>query len=98
MFMPYKTSNKTKSHFASLKCWWLGCTPDYDHPTELKPNYAVPCQRCGANDTSYADRVGDTRHSRLKSALRYWLRGRWASSPCTDCGKRSGNNDQCLPF
>ena len=45
-----------------LACWWFGCQPDYEairHDCE-----AVPCERCGAPDTTYADRCGDTRHNR----------------------------------
>ena len=43
-----------------------GCYPDYNHPCELAPNYIVPCKRCGAADTDYADRVGDTRENAAK--------------------------------
>lgn len=81
-----------------LLCWWFGCLPDYDHPCELSPNYVVPCRRCGERDTSYADRVGDTRHAKLIQVLRYWLWRRWMPAKCSDCGKRRGGHDQCLPF
>lgn len=81
-----------------LACWWFGCAPDYDHPCELAPNYVVPCVRCGAHETSYADRVGDTRHNRAKEWLRYWCLRRWLPARCTCCGKRFGEHPECLPF
>lgn len=85
-----------------LSCWWFGCDPDYDedrdHPCGLSPNYVVPCKRCGAHDTDYADRVGDTRHNRLMEWLRYWCFRRWWPAPCVDCGKRFGDHSECLPF
>lgn len=71
-----------------LACWWFGCAPDYDHPCELAPNYVVPCVRCGAHETSYADRVGDTRHNRAKAWARYWLWRKWWPAKCSDCGGR----------
>lgn len=81
-----------------LRCWWFGCEPDYDHPCELSPNYVVRCQRCGASDTNYADRVGDTRHNRLMAWLGYWGFRRWWPERCKDCGNRFGDHDECLPF
>lgn len=77
----------------SLICWWCGCVPDYDSPYID----VLPCMRCGAPDTTYADRVGDTRNSRTMDWLcapfyRLWPRR------CVDCGKRFGHHDDCLPF
>ena len=84
----------------NLLCWWFGCVPDYEHPREVSPSYVVPCSRCQASDTSYADRVGDTRHSRLIHALGYWLWRRWVPAKCPDCHHRYGVHEQCdqLPF
>ena len=79
-------------------CWWFGCRPDYEHPCELSPNYLVPCRRCGSRDTTYADRVGDTRHAALVAWLKHWLLRRWMPARCSDCGKRFGEHDKCLPF
>lgn len=79
-------------------CWWFGCDPDYDHPCELSPNYVVSCKRCGASDTSYSDRVEDTRHQRMVDWLRYWLFRRWSLEKCGDCGRRFGKHEGCLPF
>lgn len=82
----------------NLVCWWFGCRPDYDHPGEVAPNYIVPCSRCGAPDTPYADRVGDTRHQHAVDFLRYWGFRRWWPTRCASCGKRFGAHRECLPF
>lgn len=53
------------NRFSRLVCWWYGCLPDWQaihYDAE-----AVSCERCGAPDTSYADRCGDTRHNRAKA-------------------------------
>lgn len=81
-----------------LVCWWHGCQPDYEHPCELAPNYVVPCKRCGAPDTSYADRVGDSRHYRTKQWAWWWLWRKWWPAKCSDCGKRFGNHERCDDF
>lgn len=86
------------SRLAAALCWWLGCRPAYDHSCDLSPNYAVPCSRCGAPDTSYADRVGDSRHAAFVRWLHYWLLRRWVPACCGTCGKRYGRHDRCLPF
>lgn len=83
---------------ARLACWWYGCQPDYDRPSAIAPDYIVPCKRCGAPDTSYADRVGDTRHHRTRAALRYWLYRRWWPAPCSECGGRWRHRDGCDGF
>ena len=87
-----------------LICWWFGCDPDWDfyyHTGKI----ARPCLRCGADDTNYADQVGDTRHNRFKDRLarliaplrfRYWF-----PKPCATCGLRDGHAPTCaddLPF
>lgn len=81
-----------------LVCWWFGCDPDCDHSCGLSPNYVVPCKRCGAQDTHYDDRLGDTRHNRFMQQLRYWCWRRWWPVPCGDCGKRFGEHSDCCPF
>lgn len=81
-----------------LLCWWFGCAPDYEamrHDCEC-----VPCERCGAHDTTYADMVGDTRHNRTMDWLRYWLWRRWLPAKCPACGERFGCRGDCdgIPF
>lgn len=84
-----------------LTCWWFGCIPDYDamrHDCEV-----IPCERCEAPDTSYSDRVGDTRHARFVNSWRwlYWRAiGRWLPTKCLACGKRFGCKPDCdgIPF
>lgn len=79
-----------------LLCWWFGCDPDY---SKVSRELVIPCKRCGATDTSYGDRVGDTRQHRMADGL---LRIAILFRPpkCNDCGKRFGNHDDCdnLPF
>lgn len=81
-----------------LSCWWFGCNPDY----EAMQHYCkyVPCKRCGAHDTPYADRVGDTRHNRAMGWLRYWLWRRWLPTKCPACGSRFEHRSDCdwIPF
>lgn len=81
-------------------CYWFGCVPDYEHPCAMAPNYVVPCSRCSAPDTDYADRVGDTRHRRAVQAAAYWFWRRWLPVRCPDCRHRYGSHAQCdvLPF
>lgn len=81
-------------------CYWFGCVPDYEHPREVNPDYVVPCQRCGAHDTDYSDRVGDTRHHRAMQAIAYWCWRRWVPAKCRDCHQRFGSRAHCddLPF
>jgi hypothetical protein len=85
-----------------LICWWFGCEPDYEavyYDTNREGwSEAVPCKRCDAPDTSYADRVGDTRHNRLKQWLHSWLFRRWCPAKCGDCGKRRSECRDCIPF
>jgi hypothetical protein len=84
-----------------LACWWFGCQPDYEalrHDCE-----AVPCERCGAPDTAYADRCGDTRHARMVDRLRrlrWRLLDSWRPKPCPACGGRNGCRAECdgIPF
>lgn len=80
------------------QCWWFGCLPDYERGDASGADYVVPCHRCKAHDTSYADRVGDTRHNRFMGRVRYWCWRRWWPARCRDCGHRSGDHSQCLPF
>jgi hypothetical protein len=84
--------------FVQLLCWWRGCDPDYEHPCELAPNYIVPCKRCGAADTDYADRVGETRENAAKDVARRILLRWWLPEKCGDCGKRYGTHHDCVPF
>jgi hypothetical protein len=79
-------------------CWWFGCDPDHNDSCSTAPNYVVPCKRCGAPDTAYADRIGDTKHNRTADWLRYWCLRRWWPVRCDCCGKRFGSHDECLPF
>ena len=61
-----------KRPIVGLACWWRGCEPDYAGAT----GDAVPCRRCAACDTTYSDRVGDTRRARVRGWLaeRLWHR------------------------
>jgi hypothetical protein len=84
-----------------IVCWWLGCRPDYE--ATRHDYYAVPCERCAAPDTSYADRVGDTRHARMVDRLwrlRRHLFDRWRAEPCPACGQRGKCAADCdgIPF
>lgn len=86
------------NRFSRLVCWWYGCLPDWQaihYGAE-----AVPCERCGAPDTSYADRCGDTRHNRAKEWASWWLWHRWLPEKCPACGGRLGCRDGCdgIPF
>jgi hypothetical protein len=81
-----------------IACWWFGCYPDYEamqHDFEC-----VPCERCGAPDTTYGDRIGDTLHNRTMDWVRYWLWRRWFPEKCYVCGSRFGHNEGCdgIPF
>lgn len=95
------TFNQWKGSARLVACWWFGCQPDYqamDHGCDV-----IPCERCGAQDTSYADKVGDTRHARLLDwlrRLRWQLIGRWLPTKCHACGSRVVCRDDCdgIPF
>jgi len=83
-----------------LACWWFGCWPDYE---ALRHDYeAVPCERCGAPDTTYADRCGDTRHARMVDRLRrlrWRLLDSWRPQPCPACHERKCKPDcDGIPF
>lgn len=83
-----------------LACWWFGCCPDYE---AMRHDYeAIPCERCGAADTSYSDRVGDTRHARMVDRfqrLRWRLLDSWRPKPCPACGQRKCKPDcDWIPF
>jgi hypothetical protein len=82
-----------------IACWWFGCKPDPENAHDTEYGYIVPCCRCGAQDTTYADQVGDTRHNRAKEWAHYWLFRRWIPAKCKDCGRRS-TCEECgdLPF
>lgn len=88
-----------KKLIKKIICWWFGCRPDYDGPV-CGYNYgsAVPCSRCGSHDTSYADRVGETRHAAMVESIKYWGLRKWVPEKCPDCGKRYGDHGDCLPF
>lgn len=84
-----------------LTCWWFGCRPIYE--AEHHGDGVMPCERCGAPDTTYADRVGDTRHRRAVDALRglWWhLVLRWLPRRCPACGRRGRCSSDCdgVPF
>lgn len=83
-----------------LYCWWFGCQPDY---RALSLGDALPCERCGAADTTYEDRCGDTKHARLVDwlrRLRWRLFDSWRPRPCPACGKRGECATDCdgIPF
>jgi len=77
-----------------LLCWWFGCRED-------DQDYASPehvlCVRC-QHPVSYGDMVGDTRHRAVADFFRYWFFRKWVPEKCTDCGKRFGKHEKCLPF
>lgn len=88
---------------SKLICWFFGCKPDYqaaDH------GYGVaPCLRCGAPDTTYEDRCGDTRYARFVGwlhRLRFLLLDSWRQKPeaCPACGQRGECKPDCdgVPF
>lgn len=81
-----------------LWCWWFGCRPNYE--AERQCWEVIPCDRCGAADTSYSDRVGDTRHNRLMDWLAYWFWHRWVPKKCAACGAWFGHKSDCdgIPF
>jgi len=85
-----------------LCCWWFGCQPDFEnmhcHREEDYTHCVTPCMRCGADDTSYEDQVGETKHSALMNWINYWLFRKWWPAKCDDCGKRYGTHDSCIPF
>ena len=81
-----------------LYCWWFGCEPDYQAHLYIDGLELTPCARCGAEDCTYNDMVGYTRHARFVEFWRYWLWRKWVPRPCVDCGKRGGNHDDCIPF
>jgi hypothetical protein len=81
-----------------LICWWFGCDPDQLAWRSEMP--VTPCLRCGAEDCSYADMIGFTRHYRLKMRLQniwYWLSFGWVPRRCEDCGEYPSKCD-CPPF
>jgi len=82
-----------------LACWWFGCWPDYQR---FDYDGTCPCERCGAPDTTYADRVGDTRHARMVDRLRrlrWLLLDSWRPKPCPACGERKCKPDcDGIPF
>lgn len=82
-----------------ILCWWFGCKPDFDNQVQVGyVDYATPCKRCGAPDTSYGDMVGDTKHAALCWFLKYWLFRKWWPMKCVQCGKRFGDHYYCIPF
>lgn len=94
------TTERIAALWRRALCWWFGCHPIYaaEHYGEV-----MPCERCGAPDTSYSDRVGDTRHARMVDRLR-GLRWRmfdsWRKKPCHACGRRKCCAVDCdgIPF
>lgn len=98
----HRLPGRLKLAAARLICWWFGCLPAWDEGL-LYDWHLVPCERCGAPDTSYADRCGDTRHQRLMERLRhlrYRLLESWRRKPCPACGRRGGCTADCdgIPF
>ena len=75
-------------------CWYLGCNLDYSAGLQNGCD-AIPCRRCGANDTTYSDRCGDTRHNRAKDLFSWWLWRRWLQRRCKECGARFGCRADC---
>lgn len=74
---------KQMKRLVRLHCWWFGCDPDWNAIDGF-----LPCKRCG-RETSYADRVGDTRYHRFRDTflpIRF-LRKIWPRK-CRQCGHR----------
>lgn len=67
-----------------LACWWFGCWPDFESPGADHAQGVVPCARCGAPDTTYEARIGDSRSHRAAQFISYWLLRRWRRRPHPD--------------
>lgn len=85
-----------------LTCWWFGCVP-HSGAVLYHDDQVMPCERCGAPDCSYADLVGDTRHSRMMGridSLTWLLVRRWLPQKCYACGSRGKCKPDCdgVPF
>lgn len=80
----------------NVLCWWFG-----HKPGKFKEN-CIPCIRCGQYDIGYEGLVEDSRYTRVKEWLNYYLFRKWLPEKCPDCGRRYGkaNCDICddLPF
>lgn len=79
-----------------LRCWWFG---HEQHPHDSAPPDQATCMHCGEY-VPYRDMVSYTRHTRLVSALRYWLWRRWVPVRCIACGGLFRHRADCdrLPF
>lgn len=97
----YTVATPTPTLRARLACWWFGCQPDYKAGM-LEDFAVVPCERCGAPDTTYADHVGDTRHARMVDRLRrlrWRLLDSWRPKPCPAChGRKCKPDCDGIPF
>lgn len=94
-------ANSVGRRVRQIICWWFGCSPIYE--AEHHGSGTMPCERCGAPDTTYSDRVGDTRHHRMVERLRsikWMLLESWRPKPCPACGQRGNCDDDCdgIPF
>jgi hypothetical protein len=78
-----------------LACWWFGCQPIYE------------AEHLGSGawdtwDTTYEDRIGDTRHARMVGRLhrlRWRLLDSWRARPCPACHERKCKPDcDGIPF
>jgi hypothetical protein len=81
-----------------LICWWFGFQPSkhayFDYEVD---NWIAPCTRCHADDVSYADMVGETRHRRFADFCRRWILCGWVPRRCRVCKKWPSKCD-CPPF
>jgi hypothetical protein len=77
-----------------LRCWWLGCA---QHPQDSAPPEHAHCEHCG-EWMDYESHAGIAGFKwKLTTAASIVFRMVWPSR-CSDCGKRYGGHEQCVPF